>query len=81
MLYALGLMILRNNLIQRFNLVFEQGLITISFACKKRDSNLVMIATTAMATRYSIFHQTQKMEFSKYLKLNVDFLCIIESNA
>ena len=60
MLYALGLMILRNNLIQRFNLVFEQGIITISFACKKRDSNLVMIATTAMATRYSIFHQTQK---------------------
>ena len=30
MLYALGLMILRNNLIQRFHLVFEQGLITIS---------------------------------------------------
>ena len=61
MLYALGLMILRNNLIQRFNLVFEQGLITISFACKKRDSNLLMIASTAMTTRYSIFHQTQKI--------------------
>ena len=74
MLYALGLMILRNNLIQRFNLVFEQGLITISFACKKRDSNLLMIATTAITTRYLIFHQTQKTEFSKYLKLNIDIL-------
>ena len=77
MLYALGLMILRNNLIQQFNLVFEQGLITISFACKKRDSNLLMIATTAITTRYLIFHQTQKREFSEYLKLNMDFLCII----